>query len=183
MASRYSSLFFLSRFQAALHRLFQQALELDQGEVAVASWQPAVDIVETASSIVILVELPGCSAADLELEAKGPLLVLSGTRAIPRAAAAVKFLCMERSPGRFRREIQLFWPVNSHQGKALLADGLLTIEFPKIQDKRQAARRLRIEERSESEAKPAQVRPPATPPPPSAPTPPPAPSAARRARR
>ena len=46
---------------------------------------------------------------------------------------------MERGHGRFRREMQLFWPVNSHQGSARLADGLLTIEFPKIQEKRQAA--------------------------------------------
>jgi hypothetical protein len=68
MAGRYSSLFFLSRFQAELDRLFKEALELDAGEVPAGGWQPAVDIVETASSILILVELPGCAAADLKLE-------------------------------------------------------------------------------------------------------------------
>jgi HSP20 family molecular chaperone IbpA len=66
---------------------------------------------------------------------------------MPRAESEVKFLRTERSPGRFSRELQLFWPVNSHAGTALLADGLLTIEFPKIKDKRQAAVTLRIEER------------------------------------
>jgi HSP20 family protein len=155
MAGHYHSLFFLSRFQAELDRLFKEALELDAGEVPVAAWQPTVDIVETASSILILIELPGCSAADLKVEVKGPLLVLAGSRTMPRTESAAKFLCMERSPGRFSREIQLFWPVNSHQGKAVLADGLLTVEFPKIQDKRQAARTLRVVEvRSEDSAAP-----------------------------
>ena len=37
-------------------------------------------------------------------------------------------------------------PVNTHKGKARLADGLLTLEFPKIEDKRQEARVLHIEE-------------------------------------
>jgi HSP20 family protein len=152
MAGRYSSLFFLSRFQAELDRLFKEALELDAGEVPVGGWQPAVDIVETAGSILILIELPGCSAADLKLEVKGPLLLLSGSRSMPRAESEVKFLRTERSPGRFSRELQLFWPVNSHKGTAKLADGLLTIEFPKIQDKRQAARTLHVEEQPDPSA-------------------------------
>ena len=53
---------------------------------------------------------------------------------------------MERGHGRFFREIHLFSPVNTHQGTAHLADGLLTIAFPKIQDKRQEARVLHIQE-------------------------------------
>jgi HSP20 family molecular chaperone IbpA len=149
MGGRYNSLFFLSRFQAELDRLFKEALELDAGEVPATTWQPAIDIVETVSSILILVELPGCSADDLALEVKGPLLVVSGSRAVARAERAVRFLCMERTPGRFSREIQLFWPVNSHEGRAVLGGGLLTVEFPKIEDKRQAAHSLHIEERFE----------------------------------
>jgi len=57
---------------------------------------------------------------------------------------------MERGHGRFSREIHVFSPVNTHQGTARLADGLLTLEFPKIQDKRQEARVLHIQEREES---------------------------------
>ncbi len=53
---------------------------------------------------------------------------------------------MERGHGRFAREIHLFSPVNTHHGTARLDDGLLTLEFPKIQDKRQEARVLHIEE-------------------------------------
>jgi HSP20 family protein len=146
MSGRYASLSLLSRFQAELDRLLQEAMGLPEGEIEAGEWQPPIDIVDTGDSIQILVELPGFSAADLKVEVKGPLLLLSGLKPAPPPAAGIKFHCMERNQGRFGREIQLFWPVNSHLGTARLAEGLLIIEFPKIKDKRQAARRLRVEE-------------------------------------
>lgn len=146
MTGRYASLYLLSRFQAELDRLLQEAMGLPESEIEVGEWQPAVDIVETGASILILVEVPGFSAADLTVEVKGQLLVLSGVKPKPAPGEDIKFHCLERSQGRFGREIQLFWPVNSHRGTARLAEGLLTIEFPKIDDQRQAARRLPIEE-------------------------------------
>jgi HSP20 family protein len=144
MAGRYGSVVFL-RLQAELDRLFKEALELHQGDVQNAAWQPAIDVIETPSSIVILVESPGCGAADIKLEVKGPLLHISGTRSAPHQPQ-VKYLRLERSQGRFVREVQLLWPVNTHAGTAVLADGLLKIEFPKIEDKRHAPRLLDVQE-------------------------------------
>ena len=146
MSGRYASLFLLSRFQAELDRLLQEAIGLPESEINVGEWQPAIDIVDTETSILILVELPGFSAADVTVEVKGPLLMLSGLKPHPPQGDNIRFQCMERHQGRFGREIQLFWPVNSHLGTARLADGLLTIEFPKIKDKRQTARRLPVAE-------------------------------------
>jgi HSP20 family molecular chaperone IbpA len=147
MTGRYASLYLLSRFQAELDRLLQEAMGLPEGELEIGDWQPSVDIVDTGTSILILVELPGFSAADLKVEVKGPLLMLSGFKpAPPPGDDNIKYHCLERSQGRFGREIQLFWPVNSHLGTARLGNGLLTIEFPKIKDQRQAARRLQVEE-------------------------------------
>jgi HSP20 family protein len=151
MTGRYASLYLLSRFQAELDRLLQEAMGLPESEIEVGEWQPAVDIVETGASILILVEVPGFSAADLTVEVKGQLLVLSGLKPKPAPGEDIKFHCLERSQGRFGREIQLFWPVNSHRGTARLAEGLLTIEFPKIDDQRQAARRLPVEELPEGD--------------------------------
>jgi HSP20 family protein len=155
MAGKYASLFVISRFQAELDRLFQEALQIGEGQVPAGAWQPPVDIVETATSIVVLVEVPGVAAADLQVEVKGTLVTLTGTKSAPLSgqsgAERLKFQCVERGHGRFRREIQLFWPVNSHQGTARLADGLLTLEFPKIQEKRHTARLLQIQEDEKNE--------------------------------
>ncbi len=147
MAARYAPVFLLSRFQAELDRLFQEAMQMGDGSLPMGEWHPNVDVVETPSSILILVEVPGFQAADLTIEVRGTSITLSGTKSTPLPGAQrIKFHCMERGHGRFSREIQLFSPANTHKGSARLVDGLLTIEFPKIQDKRQEARRLHIEE-------------------------------------
>jgi len=148
MGARCASLFFLSRFQAEVDRLFQEAVKLSEGSLpAGGEWQPSIDVIETPSTVTILAELPGLSASDLQVTVRGTLVTLSGTKSTPRPGAQrIKFHCMERGHGRFFREIHLFSPVNTHQGTASLGDGLLTVEFPKIQDKRQEARVLHIEE-------------------------------------
>jgi HSP20 family molecular chaperone IbpA len=149
MSGRYASIYLLSRFQTELDRLLQEAMGLPDGDIKVGEWQPAIDIVETATAVLILVELPGCAAADLTVEVKGPRLVLSGVKPTAVPGGRIKFHCMERSQGRFEREIQLLWPVNSHLGTARLTEGLLAIEFPKIQDQRQTACRLPVVEVTE----------------------------------
>jgi HSP20 family protein len=148
MGARYASLFFLSRFQAEVDRLFQEAVKLSEGSIPDGGeWQPSIDIVETPGSVLIFAELPGLAADDVQVQVKGTLVTLSGTKSTPRPGAQrIKFHCMERGHGRFHREIHIFSPVNTHLGTARLADGVLTIEFPRIQDKRQEARVLHIQE-------------------------------------
>jgi HSP20 family protein len=147
MAGKYASLFLVSRFQSELDRLFQEALAVGETGRTGSEWQPTVDIVETPEAVLILAEVPGLSAEDLTVEVKGKLVTLSGTKSTPLPSVErIKFQCVERGHGRFVREVQLFWPVNSHHGTASLRDGLLMITFPKVQEKRHEARRLHIEE-------------------------------------
>ena len=152
MARKYASMFLVSRFQSELDRLFQEALAVGESSLPGTEWQPVVDIVETPGAILVLAEVPGLAAADLTVEVKGTLVTLTGTKSTPLPTAErIKFQCVERGHGRFVREIQLFWPVNSHGGTARLKDGLLRIEFPKVQEKRHAAHRLQIEGADEIE--------------------------------
>lgn len=148
MGARFASLFFVSRFQAELDRLFHEVMQAGEGGLPLSEWQPAIDVVETPTAVLILAEVPGFPASELKLEVRGRLIILSGTKStpLPGDAQRIKFHCMERGHGRFRREIQLFSPVNTHKGSARLENGLLTVEFPKIQDQRQEARVLHIEE-------------------------------------
>jgi HSP20 family protein len=152
MGSLYPSLHFLSRFQAELDRLFKEVADIGERSLPAGTWLPPIDIIEVADAVVILVELPGIAAADLCLEVKGSQVFLSGNKSTDatgpteRQAAAIRFHGLERNRGRFEREIQLTGAVNTHLGKARLADGLLTVEFPKIAEQRRSARTLPIEE-------------------------------------
>jgi len=150
MAAKFASLHLISRFQAELDRLFREAVQIGDSHLPIGEWQPSIDIVETPDAVLILIEVPGFRAADLTVEVRGTRIALSGVKSTPMPVAQrIKFHCMERGHGRFIREIQIFSPVNTHRGSARLEDGLLTIEFPKIQDKRQEARVLHIEEPEE----------------------------------
>lgn len=151
MAARYESLFLISRFQAELDRLFQEAMQIGETDPPLGEWQPPIDVVETPAVVQILAELPGFTIADLKIEVRGTRVVISGTKstALPEAQR-VRFHCLERGHGRFTREIHVLSPVNTHQGTARLQDGLLILEFPKIQDKRQEARVLHILEAEET---------------------------------
>jgi HSP20 family protein len=147
MTVRFESLFLISRFQAELDRLFQEAMQLGEEDLPLGEWQPAIDVVETPEAVTILAEVPGFRPQDLKVEVRGPRIFITGvksTAALPEAQR-VKFHCMERGHGRFSREIHVFAPVNTHKGTARLTDGLLTLEFPKIQDKRSEARVLHIQ--------------------------------------
>jgi len=149
MGGRYPSLNLISRFQSEIDRLFEEALAMGDGDLPAIDWQPAIDIVETPDAILLLAEVPGLAAADLKVEVKGMRVTLSGTKPTPcPAAESPRFLCVERGQGRFVRDVQLFWPVNTHAGSARLAEGLLTIVFPRVEEKRQAARVLQIMERT-----------------------------------
>lgn len=151
MAARFESLFVISRFQAELDRLFQEAMQIGDNELPLGEWQPAIDVVETPAAILILAELPGFAAADLRIEARGTRILISGIKStVLPDAQRIKFHCLERGHGRFSREIHVFAPVNTHKGTARLHDGLLTLELPKIEDKRQEARLLHISEGEET---------------------------------
>jgi HSP20 family protein len=152
MPAHYAALYMISRFQAELDRLFQEALSFSAGILPVGDWQPAIDIVETPDAVLVLAEFPGFAAADIRVEVRGPRLVLSGNKPpTPPCGDRMAFQRLERGQGRFSRDVQLQAPVNTHLGTARLQNGVLTIEFPKIQDKRQEARVLKIEETEESQ--------------------------------
>ncbi len=151
---RYPGLFLISRLQADLDRLFEEARNLGGAGLETSDWLPEIDVVESAEAVRIVVEVPGVRPEDLVVEIAGDRLSVSGTKASPAPPGdRARYHRMERSRGGFRREIRLPQALNTRQGKVRLVDGLLTVEFPKIADQRRRAHRLTVEVpgRTESE--------------------------------
>lgn len=145
---RFPPLRLLLRLQAEFDRLFREAMRLTAGARADGErWEPAADVVESAASLRVLLEVPGMGPEELAVEVRGDRLVVSGDK---RAEVATdddpRFQCVERRRGSFRREIRLSGTLDTHRGRATLADGLLTVEFPKIDDRRQTPLRLEVVE-------------------------------------
>lgn len=129
----------LTRLQNELNRIFSSLLENSgSAEAPFGGWDPPMDIVDTPTSIRIFLELPGVPRETLSVTSRGDAVTVSGTKVPPSGAPEPerRFHCLERTFGTFSKTIHINHPVNTHQGTASLAAGVLRLEFPKVPDLR-----------------------------------------------
>jgi len=137
------------RFREELDRLFREAMGLASGPAEADRWQPAIDVVETLEALLVLVEVPGLAASDLRVEVQGASVIIAGHKRPTRPDPEARYHRLERGRGTFERTIELSEPVNTHRGVARLRGGVLTVEFPRVQEKRERRRILVVEEDGE----------------------------------
>lgn len=99
-------------------------------------WTPLADVFETSQAIVVQVELPGVSEAQVIVEIVDHDLVVRGERPCPRCQesgeAESVYHLIERAHGCFARRFSLPPGVNGQGITACLAEGVLTITVPKV---------------------------------------------------
>ena len=116
--------------------------------LAIGSWIPPVDKCQTESHVVIRVELPGVKSSDILVSFKGENLHIQGVKREPVPSRKLRcYFCLERSYGKFDRILHISWVVNPRQAKACLEKGILTIELPKLKEKRGEMVKIKIEEK------------------------------------
>ncbi len=95
------------------------------------AWRPPIDIYEMPASILVVVELPGFTKQEIDVEVEGKVLTISGTRnkRIPDGAQHVHQ--MEIPYGRFVRRIELPADVDFAQIEARYEEGYLMVEAPR----------------------------------------------------
>ena len=110
-----------------LHRqFFQPRVEA----VRDVYWEPPIDIVETASEVLVTVALPGVDAGDVKVSVGTGEFSVVGLRrpsSIPRGSTVHR---LEIPYGRFERQI-VFPGMRLLLGESELADGNLTLRFSK----------------------------------------------------
>lgn len=104
--------------------------DCDADHGAASHWVPAVDVIETPSSYVVLAELPGMSVEDFAIEASPGTVAVSGTRRT-REACCDSYLRLERHEGEFRRTFSFPESVEPGAVTATYTDGVLRLELPK----------------------------------------------------
>jgi HSP20 family protein len=130
-------------------RLFAALQEATVAEDPLASetWAPPVDLCETADAIVLRIELPGLTAEQVNLGATNTQLRIWGEkkRAVSRNKI-LSHLCSERSYGKFSRLVPLRWTVSLRDATAEMANGILNVRLPKIQDRRGAEFKIPVKD-------------------------------------
>ena len=71
------------------------------------TWEPPVDILETAGEVLVFVALPGVDIAHVEAAIDGADLIIAGTRQLPGELSTAVIHRLELPQGRFERRIRL----------------------------------------------------------------------------
>ncbi len=93
-------------------------------------WIPPVDVYETPEETVVVVELPGVDASQVELSVADGLLIIRGTRA-PDDRPEDQVQVRERRFGSFLRQVPVATEVDFDAARAETVNGVLTIRLPR----------------------------------------------------
>lgn len=91
---------------------------------------PLINVTETKETYILRAELPGVKAENLDIQATGRNLTISGERRI-EVDPNVTYHRREREAGRFSRALTLPGEIDPEKIEAELRNGVLTVTVPK----------------------------------------------------
>ncbi|MET7572153.1 Hsp20/alpha crystallin family protein [Streptomyces sp. NPDC005492] len=122
-------------------------LESTVGSAApVAAWTPSADVTETDDAFHVEIELPGVKAKDINIEANGQELVVTGEIKEKERKSVLRR--STRRTGSFEYRLLLPGEVDTDKIAADKKDGVLTVTVPKAEAAK--PRHIEINERDES---------------------------------
>ncbi len=132
----------------AIGRLFDESVWHPFGEMAAYEngWNldfPRLDVKEGKDLVKVTADIPGIDPENIDIEVEDDYLVISGKQEREQKEEEENVYREERSYGEFRREVALPALVDSEKVKAKTKDGVLRIEFPKVE--KTESRKIKIE--------------------------------------
>lgn len=117
----------LARAERAQRHLYQPG----DARERYASWEPPVDVLETADAVLIVAALPGVSRADVAVKLEGASVVIAGRRVSPDEMRTAVIHRLELPHGRFERRVPL--PPGEYDQVGLqMSDGCLVVGLRKM---------------------------------------------------
>jgi HSP20 family protein len=114
---------------------FASGLESGSGEkFQKAGVFPALNLTEDDHNYYIRAELPGVVSEDLDIQATGKNLSISGVRKILPETEGARYHRREREAGQFARVFTLPGLIATGKIEAKLSNGLLRITIPKAEE-------------------------------------------------
>ena len=94
---------------------------------------PSINLTEDKDHYYLRAELPGISAEDLDIQATGNNLSISGERKIEVEKGNVRYHRKEREEGKFSRAISLPGDIDADGVSASLTNGILKVSVSKAE--------------------------------------------------
>ena len=118
------------------------------GTRALTESLPCIDVKEDQDEICISAELPGVSAADVDVRVDGDVISICGEKKSIADTALDNYRVMERTYGSFRRTVPLPFTPDPQQISAEYSLGVLTIHVPR-QAQIEFSQRIEVKETAE----------------------------------
>jgi len=99
-----------------------------------SSFAPAIDVFETSSAVIVLMEIAGADRKDIEVHLDGRRLRIAGARRVAAPVDAQRCHQMEIEAGPFERWVSLDCTPSRDAIEAAYQDGFLRITIPKRGD-------------------------------------------------
>lgn len=124
----------LVSLREAMDRLFEDSWVGARAWNFPSPWtEPALDVFETAESVVVKAAIPGIKPEDVEITVTGNALAISGEAKTESETKEKNYLRRETHMGAFSRMIELPAGLQTDKADAKFDNGILTIEFPKAE--------------------------------------------------
>jgi HSP20 family protein len=109
------------------------------------SWQPAVEVSETESEVLVKAELPGVDPKDVDISLTENQLSLKAETRHQEEEKNRNFIRREMRYGSFLRVLELPAVVNSGEAKAVFKHGILELRMPKRVPAKPAQVKVKVE--------------------------------------
>lgn len=120
----------LNRMQRDMDRLFDSTYPTYFRR---AAGFPPLNIWSNEEELVLTAEVPGISPDEIDISVVGENLTISGERTLDAPEEGVRYHRQERGAGTFSRTVQLPFPVDVDQVKAVFENGVLRVTLPRTE--------------------------------------------------
>ncbi|MCU0727807.1 MAG: Hsp20/alpha crystallin family protein [Planctomycetes bacterium] len=114
-----------------------------QGFGPTGAWSPPTDVFETATGVIVKMELPGVRSEDLSIVLLDDRLFVRGCRKDPDAGVKLRYHQMEIAYGGFVKVVTIRMRYDREGIRATLTDGFLSLLIPRAE--KPAAGRVAVE--------------------------------------
>jgi len=109
-------------------------------------WTPRADIFETRENVVIQLDLPGLKADQIDVQSEKGMLSIKGERLFSGDTSDRKYYRVENTYGPFERHFEIPRTLDVTQVEANYQDGVLTLNFPKMEEAKPKKIEIKISE-------------------------------------
>lgn len=129
-----------------VNRLFDAIQGLQENDIREMDKGNPYDVIETPRAIIVKIELPGVDRGSLEIWSEGQNLEIRGEKKRYGSSGIVAFHQMERDRGFITLNLHIDGPFDTHLATAGYKDGVLTVDLPRLHERRGATTRIRLAE-------------------------------------